>query len=100
MATNQYDLDLPVVDKFVGKLALEKVRQFSSDFDQEIENISDVSPLPMKKKGQVITTKVDREGKQMVEVKYENGTTGWSIPDALTNFIQDSVDHTGEFLSD
>jgi len=62
--------------------------------------LQEVVHLPTKKKGQVITTKVDREGKQMVEVKYENGTTGWSIPDALTNFIQDSVDHTGEFLSD
>ncbi len=62
--------------------------------------LQEVVHIPTKKKGQVITTKVDREGKQMVEVKYENGTTGWSIPEALTNFIQDSVDHTGEFLYD
>ena len=62
--------------------------------------LQEVVHLPTKKKGQVITTKVDREGKQLVEVRYENGTTGWSIPEALTNFIQDSVDHTGEFLSD
>ena len=57
--------------------------------------LQEVVHIPTKKKGQVITTKVDREGKQMVEVKYENGTTGWSIPEALTNFIQDSVYHTG-----
>jgi hypothetical protein len=62
--------------------------------------LQEVVHIPTKKKGQVITTKVDREGKQMVEVKYENRTTGWSIPEALTNFIQDGVDHTGEFLSD
>ena len=62
--------------------------------------LQEVVHLPTKKKGQVITTKVDREGKQMVEVKYENGTTGWSIPEALTYFIQDSVEHTGKFLSE
>ena len=37
--------------------------------------LQEVVHIPTKKKGQVITTKVDREGKQMVEVKYENGNT-------------------------
>jgi len=62
--------------------------------------LQEVVHLPTKKKGQVITTKIDNEGKQLIEVKYDNGTTGWCIPDSLTNFIQDSVNHTGEFLSD
>ena len=62
--------------------------------------LQEVIHTPTKQKATVTATKIDREGNQLVEVKYENGTTGWSIPEALTNFIQDSVDHTGEFLSD
>ena len=48
----------------------------------------------------MISTKIDRSGNQLIEVKYENGTTGWSTPDSLTTFIQDAVEYDGEFLSD
>ena len=47
-----------------------------------------------------MATKVDREGKQLIEVKYENGTKGWTSPDSLSTFIQDAVDYEGEFLSE
>jgi len=62
--------------------------------------LQEVIHLPTKKKGTVVSTKLDVNGEQLIEVKYENGTSGWSIPNALTSFIQDSVEHTGEFLSE
>ena len=62
--------------------------------------LQEVVHLPTKKKGTVVSTKLERNGEQLIEVKYDNGTTGWSTPAALTSFIQDSVEHTGEFLSE
>ena len=62
--------------------------------------LQEVIHTPTKQKAIVTATKMDREGNQLVEVKYENGTKGWSKPESLSSFIQDSVDHTGEFLSD
>ena len=62
--------------------------------------LQEVIHTPTKQKAIVTATKMDREGNQLVEVKYENGTKGWSKPESLSSFIQDSVDHTGQFLSD
>tara|TARA_R100000458_G_C8272623_1_gene247481 strand:+ start:581 stop:787 length:207 start_codon:yes stop_codon:yes gene_type:complete len=62
--------------------------------------MEEVIHVPTKKKATVVATKVDREGNQLVEVKYENGTKGWTSPDALSTFIQDDVDYEGEFLSE
>mgnify|MGYP001203238869 FL=1 len=62
--------------------------------------LQEVIHTPTKQKATVTATKIDREGNQLVEVKYENGTKGWSKPESLSSFIQDSVDHTGQFLSD
>jgi len=62
--------------------------------------LQEVIHTPTKQKAIVTATKIDREGNQLVEVKYENGTKGWSKPESLSSFIQDSVDHTGQFLSD
>ena len=62
--------------------------------------LQEVIHTPTKQKATVTATKIDREGNHLVEVKYENGSKGWTTPEALSSFIQDSVDHTGEFLSD
>ena len=62
--------------------------------------LQEVIHTPTKQKATVTATKIYREGNQLVEVKYENGTKGWSKPESLSSFIQDSVDHTGQFLSD
>ena len=62
--------------------------------------MEEVIHVPTKKKATVIATKVDKEGNQLIEVKYENGTKGWTSPDALSTFIQDDVDYEGEFLSE
>ena len=62
--------------------------------------MEEVIHVPTKKKATVVATKVDREGNQLIEVKYENGTKGWTSPDALSTFIQDAVDYEGEFLSE
>ena len=62
--------------------------------------MEEVIHVPTKKKATVVATKVDREGNQLVEVKYENGTKGWTSPDALSTFIQDDVEYEGEFLSE
>tara|TARA_R100001082_G_C4347166_1_gene152832 strand:+ start:991 stop:1197 length:207 start_codon:yes stop_codon:yes gene_type:complete len=62
--------------------------------------MEEVIHVPTKKKATVIATKVDKEGNQLIEVKYENGTKGWASPDALSTFIQDNVDYEGEFLTE
>ena len=62
--------------------------------------MEEVIHVPTKKKATVVATKVDKEGNQLIEVKYENGTKGWTSPDALSTFIQDDVDYEGEFLSE
>tara|TARA_R100000008_G_C3518677_1_gene132794 strand:- start:232 stop:459 length:228 start_codon:yes stop_codon:yes gene_type:complete len=62
--------------------------------------LDEVVHMPSSKKATVITTKVDTAGKQLIELKYENGTTGWVTPDTLATFIQDSVDYEGEFLTE
>tara|TARA_R100000008_G_scaffold76716_1_gene56747 strand:+ start:409 stop:615 length:207 start_codon:yes stop_codon:yes gene_type:complete len=62
--------------------------------------MEEVIHIPTKKKATVVATKVDREGNQLIEVKYENGTKGWTSPDSLSTFIQDAVDYEGEFLSE
>ena len=62
--------------------------------------LEEVIHVPTKKKATVIATKVDREGKQLIEVKYENGTKGWASPDVLSTFIQDAVEYDGEFLAE
>ena len=62
--------------------------------------MEEVIHVPTKKKATVVATKVDREGNQLVEVRYENGTKGWTSPDALSTFIQDDVDYEGEFLTE
>jgi hypothetical protein len=62
--------------------------------------MEEVIHVPTKKKATVVATKVDKEGKQLVEIKYENGSRGWAFPDALSSFIQDDVDYEGEFLSE
>ena len=62
--------------------------------------MEEVVHIPTKKKATVIATKIDRDGKQLIEVKYEGGSKGWTTPDALGTFIQDAVEHEGEFLSE
>jgi len=62
--------------------------------------LEEVVHIPSKKKATVITTKVNEEGKQLIELKYENGTTGWTTPDNLATFIQDNVNYEGEFLTE
>jgi len=62
--------------------------------------LQEVIHVPSNKKATVISTKLDHAGNQLVEVKYENGTTGWSTPDNLSTFIQDAVEYDGEFLSE
>ena len=62
--------------------------------------LEEVVHIPSKKKATVISTKLDKEGKPLIEIKYENGTTGWATSDNLATFIQDSVDHEGEFLTE
>ena len=62
--------------------------------------LQEVIHTPTKQKATVTATKIDREGNHLVEVKYENGSKGWTTLEALSSFIQDSVDHTGQFLSD
>jgi len=62
--------------------------------------LQEVIHTPTKQKATVTATKIDREGNHLVEVKYENGSKGWTKPESLSSFIQDSVDHTGQFLSD
>jgi len=62
--------------------------------------MEEVIHVPTKKRATVTATKVDREGRQLIEVKYENGTKGWASPDALSTFIQDDVDYEGEFLTE
>jgi hypothetical protein len=62
--------------------------------------MEEVVHIPTKKKATVVATKLDKEGKQLIEVKYEGGSKGWTTPDALTSFIQDAVEYDGEFLSE
>ena len=62
--------------------------------------MEEVIHIPTKKKATVTATKIDSEGRHLIEVKYENGTKGWASPDALSTFIQDDVDYEGEFLTE
>ena len=62
--------------------------------------MEEVVHIPTKKKATVVATKVDNDNKQLVELKYENGSRGWAFADALTTFIQDAVEYDGEFLSE
>tara|TARA_R110000824_G_scaffold15830_11_gene66401 strand:- start:609 stop:815 length:207 start_codon:yes stop_codon:yes gene_type:complete len=62
--------------------------------------LEEVVHIPSKKKATVISTKLDKEGKHLIEIKYENGTVGWATSDNLATFIQDNVEYEGEFLSE
>jgi hexokinase len=62
--------------------------------------MEEVVHIPTKKKATVVATKLDKEGRQLIEVKYEGGSRGWTTADALTTFIQDGVEYDGEFLSE
>tara|TARA_Y100001937_G_C6856670_1_gene214494 strand:- start:229 stop:417 length:189 start_codon:yes stop_codon:yes gene_type:complete len=62
--------------------------------------MEEVVHIPSKKKATVVATKVDKDGNQLVEIKYENGIKGWASEDSLSSFIQDSVEHNGEFLTE
>tara|TARA_R100001463_G_scaffold114284_3_gene169493 strand:+ start:7417 stop:7623 length:207 start_codon:yes stop_codon:yes gene_type:complete len=62
--------------------------------------MEEVIHIPTKKKATVTATKVDGTGRHLIEIKYENGTKGWSSPDALSTFIQDDVDYAGEFITE
>ena len=62
--------------------------------------MEEVIHVPTKKRATVIATKVDGDGRCLVEIKYENGSKGWAFSDALASFIQDDVDYEGEFLTE
>jgi len=62
--------------------------------------MEEVVHIPTKKKATVVATKIDREGNQLIELKYENGSKGWAFADALSSFIQDAVEYDGEFISE
>ena len=62
--------------------------------------MEEVIHVPTKKKATVVATKVDREGNQLIEIKYENGTKGWASAESLSTFIQDDVGYEGEFLTE
>ena len=62
--------------------------------------MEEVVHIPTKKKATVVATKVDKDDRQLVERKDENGSRGWAFADALSSCIQDAVEYDGEFLAE
>jgi hypothetical protein len=62
--------------------------------------MQEVVHVPSKKKATVVATKINNDGQQLVEIKYENGSRGWATANSLSQFIQDGINYDGEFLSE